>query len=230
MVDGASFRSIYSLQGKNILYNIIKLDNPNVTDAEFVKSPKLLAKAGGEVAMRFAAQMINLARPFVTPMTAAQANASVATAQVTTVRQRMVQNKDITLVLQILLGVVLLCFLVVALGVDTKVGITKSPGSIGAQAGLLADSELVRIAKQQMERCPPGVTLSDRDLCAAWESYVISLGWWDVERENVSVVDAKSVEEGKKNVSVVDVKNVEEGGVRQHERYGIDVGCAKRRR
>jgi prolyl-tRNA editing enzyme YbaK/EbsC (Cys-tRNA(Pro) deacylase) len=52
------------------------------------------------------------------------------------------------IVLHILLGVVLLCILVVVLAVDTRVDITKPPNSIGAQAALMADSELVRLARR----------------------------------------------------------------------------------
>jgi hypothetical protein len=54
------------------------------------------------------------------------------------------------IVLQILLGVVLLCILVVLLAVDTRVDIIKTPNSIGAQAALMADSELVRPARREM--------------------------------------------------------------------------------
>jgi hypothetical protein len=53
--DQASFRSIYDLKGKNILYHIMRIDNPMVTDDDFVKSPELLGKVGRKILAHFVA-------------------------------------------------------------------------------------------------------------------------------------------------------------------------------
>jgi hypothetical protein len=176
--DLASFRSIYPLKGKNILYNTMRLENPEITDDDFVKDPELLGKAGGQVLAHFAAQMINLARPYVRPMSDEQAQASVEPATISTTRQRLIQSKRTTFVLQGLLGVVMVCILLVVVSVTTKSGLAKPPNSVGAQAGLMAGSELVRLVRDESRGNHAGS--NDKELSKIWNGYLVSLGWWEI--------------------------------------------------
>ncbi|KAJ9606633.1 hypothetical protein H2200_008641 [Cladophialophora chaetospira] len=215
--DLAFFRSIYPLYGKNILYNTMRLENPKITDDDFVKNPDLLGKAGGQALAHFAAQMINLARPYVKPMTDEQAAASVVPATVSTTRQRLVQSKSTTFVLQALLGVVMLCILLVVFGVRTKSCIAKAPNSIGAQAGLLAGSELVRLVREAGGRTEAND--DDKGLWKVWDGYLVSLGWWELGHNGTRRPLARSPDSF--SDEVVDTENMPRA-----RRFGIDIGDA----
>jgi hypothetical protein len=171
----SSFRAIYPTEGKNLLFYIMGLENPQFTYDDFVNSPKLLGDAGGRVLTHFAAEMVNIGRPYVQPMSQTQAKAASAVpATVATTQLRLIQSKSTTIALQVLLGCVLIVIIMAIFLVDTKVGIMKPPNSIGAQAGLFAGSELVKIAReQQLSREVSGGTAYKR---SGWTEFNVDDG------------------------------------------------------
>lgn len=222
----STLHSIYPLEGRNILYSIMKMGNPNVTDDEFVESPKLLAQAGSKVLRHFAAIMIDLARPFVEPMNAAQSKAAIVDAQVVNTRPRLIQSKSVTIVVQVFLGALLVCILVVGFRLNTRVSLMKAPNSIGSQIGLMTGSELVRLVREEDNRRKNFgefiVGQSSEDaLWAAWEGFLVNLGWW--ERSQVRSPNLARSE--------IEVDTWIRGGEvdRGERRFGIDVGEAEKK-
>ncbi|KAK8153010.1 hypothetical protein BKA80DRAFT_322020 [Phyllosticta citrichinensis] len=81
---------------------------------------------------------------------------------------RIYQDKPTTIVLVVLLGTMLCCYLWTFFRYPNRAILPKSPGSIAAQLSLLAHSELVRRLQEN------GVTrLTDEEI---WEK--AALGWW----------------------------------------------------
>ncbi|KAK5048156.1 hypothetical protein LTR84_005826 [Exophiala bonariae] len=224
--DLSSLRSIRPLNGRNLLYSIIKRWNPRVTDDDFVKSPRLLAQGGSKVLRYFAAVMIDQSRPFVEAMSAAQSQAAIPEAQVQTARLRLIQSKGTTITLQSLLGALIFCILVMGFGVNSKkITLFKAPSSIGSQIGLVAGSELVRIARDEdIRRKNFGDEITGKigedALWRAWDGFLVNLGWWERSQ-------ARSVNLARSELEVdtfIRGGNVDRG----EKRFGIDVGEAER--
>ncbi|KEF51103.1 uncharacterized protein A1O9_12826 [Exophiala aquamarina CBS 119918] len=218
----STFRSVYPLEGRNLLYHTIKMRNPKFTDDDFVKSPKLLSKAGGKILKHFAAIMIDSARPFVDPMSATQSQAAIVDAQVVTMRSKLIQDKNITIALQVLLGTLLLYSLITAFTVNRKVTLVKAPHSIGSQISLLTGSELVRLVRDEdLRRRNFGESSSEDALWGAWEGFLVHLGWWERAQSRSPNLARSEIE--------VDTW-IRGGDVdRGERRFGIDVGEAARR-
>ncbi|KAI9739340.1 MAG: hypothetical protein M1834_007553 [Cirrosporium novae-zelandiae] len=190
------FAALWNLDEMDPIFHVMVSENPTLNMADFL-SPPVLAKAGGKVIQHCASQMINLARPYVDPEP--QSN---ITATINATSSRVIQTFWATVAIQALLGTILICVAVVALGVDTKAIITKAPNSIGAQVSLLAGSEMVWIARATLEASSPEAVKSE-DLVGIWDGHLITLGWWPFKvLGNGEQIDSR--------------------------RFGIDIGVAKR--
>lgn len=225
-INGLStLRSIHPLEGKNILYSIMKAWNPKVTDDRFVKSPRLLAQAGGKVLRHYATIMIDLSRPFVEPMSATQSQAAIVDAEVLTARLRLVQSKRTTIIVEVFLGVLFLCVVIIAFGANRKVALYKAPNSIGSQIGLMAGSELVRMVREMDNRRKDfGDQIAGQSgedaLWRAWDGFLVNLGWWERSQ-------ARSPNLARSELEVdawIRGAHVDRG----EKRFGIDVGEAER--
>lgn len=223
--DLSTFRSVRPFDGRTILYSIIKRWNPKLTDDDFVRSPRLLAQGGSKVLRYYAAVMIDLSRPFVEPMSATQSQAAIADAEVLTARLRLIQSKSTTITLQVLLGVLLLCIVIMGFRVNRRVTLFKAPNSIGSQMGLMAGSELVRIVKDEDSRRKnfgDEITgqIGEDALWRAWDGFLVNLGWWERSQ-------ARSVNLARSELEVdtfIRGGNIDRG----EKRFGIDVGEAER--
>ena len=221
----STFRSVYPLDGKNLLYNIIKMRNPKFTDDDFVKSPGLLSKAGGKVLKHFAAIMIDSARPFVDPMTATQSQQAMVDAQVVTMRSKLIQDQSITIVLQVLIGTLLLYTIIIALAVNRKISLVKAPHAIGSQLALFPGSELLRFVRDEDLRRrnfgePIAGQAAEDSLWGAWEGFLVHLGWWERAQSRSPNLARSEIE----------VDTWIRGGEvdRGEKRFGLDVGEASK--
>lgn len=173
----------------------------------------------------YAAVMIDLSRPFVEPMSATQSQAAIADAEVLTARLRLIQSKSTTITLQVLLGVLLLCIVIMGFRVNRRVTLFKAPNSIGSQMGLMAGSELVRIVKDEDSRRKnfgDEITgqIGEDALWRAWDGFLVNLGWWERSQ-------ARSVNLARSELEVdtfIRGGNIDRG----EKRFGIDVGEAER--
>ena len=90
-------------------------------------------------------------------------------------RTRLVQSELSTRILEILLGILLLCVILIFLFIDMRKVLPKQPGSIAAAASMLADSRL-------LDEIPLGVEfMTDRQWKenGIWHGTECRMGWWD---------------------------------------------------
>lgn len=119
----------------------------------------------------YATNMLTQLRPFARNASGAVASKAVGTAAVR--RARVVQDWTSTVATEVLLGVMVACFLVVAVRAPGGAVLPRNPGSIAAKASLLARSELVgRLRREGVGRVGES---------RVWEEEA-ALGWWRVRR------------------------------------------------
>ena len=167
-----------------------------VPAVELKDNPKLIESLE-HVYRQFAAQILNTnlrdstysVPPNRTNVPNGLWNASVQASQ-----PRLIQSALSTRLLQVILGVLLLCAIVVFLTMDTRRVLPKPPYTIAAVASLLAGSRLI---SEHEHLFPPGVEwYTDKRLekCEIWQGKLFRMGWWDSkdgERERDFRIDVK---------------------------------------
>jgi hypothetical protein len=135
---------------------------------------KLLA-ASSKLYGHYAAQAINANMR----STAAQPGQSLASynATITGPTLRLRQNKGPKIVLQVLLGVMVLCAAAAYLLADTKELVRQSPGSIIGRMELLLWSELCN-SETMIPKGAEWWTDKERKERGLFEGWTFSLGWW----------------------------------------------------
>jgi len=134
----ASWRSLPSLDFKerelSSDWSAVLFSGENDSDYEKLLDPDYLANAVVKLYVIYTTQIINQLRSEARIRSAAPP--LIRDGVVTTRSKRMVQDVQVTLTPQILLGIVLVSMVVAFLGVDTKVVLPKAPNTIGAQVSL----------------------------------------------------------------------------------------------
>jgi hypothetical protein len=90
-------------------------------------------------------------------------------------RMRLVQSLISTRILQVLLGLIVLCAIIAFYNLDTRRVLPKNPNSIAAVTSLLAGSELLN-----RDIIPAGAEFRDDEFLAkrVYDGWLFSMGWW----------------------------------------------------
>lgn len=139
----------------------------NAPFGENLLDPRQLPSIAKEAYIVFTTQFINALRPLARKVRDDEVQ---RTATVTQQSNRVVQSRDITIALIVLLALILGCVVLILWRTDTKPITAKAPNSIAAQASLLAGSNLVRRLKEDDVSFVAATNL--------WNEEVFSMGWW----------------------------------------------------